>query len=55
MQAKIVVAENARTLSPEQLVELFFGKSLSELAREIKANPGGKYDALYKPVGKKNE
>lgn len=53
MQAKIKIAETPKPISTNRLIQLLFGMSLNELARDIRLNPGGIYDNLYSSPAKK--
>lgn len=51
LSGQIVVAPNAKPLSLDLIARIFFGMPLDRLIDDIKKNPGGKYDDLYRESG----
>lgn len=47
VNAKIIIRDDAKELTPDLAARIFFGMPLDRLIEDIRENRGGKYDSLY--------
>jgi hypothetical protein len=47
IKGTVIISQNAKPLTTDDIVKCIFGKSLNAFVNEIRENKGGKYDRLY--------
>jgi hypothetical protein len=48
IKGTVIISQNAKQLTNDDIVRCIFGKSLNEFVNDIQENKNGKYDFLYK-------
>lgn len=47
MKGKVIFETDPKDISPDTFIRILTGMSLKAFAKEIKLNPGGKWDSVF--------